>query len=143
MGMEHTVITLGNLVQTTEWSAAKALGVVARTREQLPRAQQRLRVRSGNGPSPLGQATGDSIAHVFPPLTGGFASQHAARPSFDLRRPGRLHRGRIRSLRLIKARQQFRSDIGALLGHRNVRTTMIYTHVLPRGFSTRSPVDAL
>jgi hypothetical protein len=24
-----------------------------------------------------------------------------------------------------------------------VRTTMIYTHVLPRGFSTRSPVDAL
>jgi integron integrase len=30
-----------------------------------------------------------------------------------------------------------------LLGHRSVKTTMIYTHVLRRGFSIRSPVDAL
>ena len=31
-----------------------------------------------------------------------------------------------------------------LLGHKNVRTTMIYTHVLNRGGKdVRSPVDAL
>jgi integrase len=30
-----------------------------------------------------------------------------------------------------------------LLGHRDVRTTMIYTHVLNRGRAVRSPADAL
>jgi site-specific recombinase XerD len=29
------------------------------------------------------------------------------------------------------------------LGHRSVKTTMIYMHALQRGFSIRSPVDAL
>jgi site-specific recombinase XerD len=30
-----------------------------------------------------------------------------------------------------------------LLGHRDVRTTMIYTQVLRRGFGVRGPADAL
>jgi len=34
--------------------------------------------------------------------------------------------------------------IQELLGHRSVRTTMIYTHVLQRGaYAVRSPADAL
>jgi site-specific recombinase XerD len=43
---------------------------------------------------------------------------------------------------LLEDRYDIRT-VQELLGHRSVKTTMIYTHVLRRGFSIRSPVDAL
>jgi len=45
--------------------------------------------------------------------------------------------------RLLEARYDIRT-VPELLGHKDVKTTMIYTHVLQRGgLAVRSPLDTL